>query len=114
MKCRTREAQLVLARLLAKPLDDPTVVDEIQSLDSAIHHEAEAQQSTRLKEIFTRDSKQHTLRRMLLGGGTAFFQQIGGTNVIAYYLPVVLTRSVGLSSRMALILSAVDSISLMF
>ena len=114
MKCRTSEAQQVLARLLAKPLDDPVLVDEIQSLDSAIHHEAEVQQSTRLEEIFTRNSKQHTLRRMLLGGGTAFFQQIGGTNVIAYYLPVVLTRSVGLSSRMALILSAVDSISLMF
>ena len=114
MKCCTSEAQLVLARLLTKPLDDPEVVDEIQSLDCAIHHEAEAQQSTRLKEIFTKTSKQHTLRRMLLGGGTAFFQWIGDTNVIAYYLPVVLTRSVGLSSRMALILSAVDSISLMF
>ena len=114
MMCRASEAQHVLACLLAKPLDDLEVVDEIQSLDSAIHHEAEAQQSTRLKEIFARNNKQYTLRRMLLGGGTAFFQQIGGTNVIAYYLPVVLTRSVGLSSRMALILSAVDSISLMF
>jgi hypothetical protein len=46
-----------------------------------------------------------TLRRILLGTGTAFFQQVGGTNVIAYYLSVILTRSVGLSIRMSLIIS---------
>jgi hypothetical protein len=51
---------------------------------------------------------------MLLGAGTPFFQQIGGTNVIASYLPIVLTRSVGLSNRMSLILYACDSISLVF
>lgn len=99
---------------MAKPTDDPDVVDQIQNLVATVEYEAEVQQSAPMKEIFTRNSKQQTLRRMLLGAGTAFFQQVGGTNVIAYYLPVVLTRSVGLSSRMALILSACDSMSLMF
>ncbi|KAJ3953078.1 hypothetical protein N0V92_010465 [Colletotrichum tropicale] len=56
----------------------------------------------------------NTLRRILLGAGTPVFQQLGGTNVIAYYLPIVLVRSFGMSQRMALILSAVDSMSLMF
>jgi MFS family permease len=114
MKNRVSEAQHILARLLMKPDDDPIVVSEIQHSVASVHHEAEVQQSVALKEIFTRNSKQQTLRRMILGAGTAFFQQVGGTNVIAYYLPVVLTRSVGLSSRMALVLSAVDSMSLMF
>ena len=114
MKNRVNEAQNILARLLSKPEDDAQVRGEIEHLVASVHHEAEVQQSMPLKEIFTRNSKQQTLRRMLLGAGTAFFQQMGGTNVIAYYLPVVLTRSVGLSSRMALVLSAVDSMSLMF
>ncbi|KAF4219512.1 hypothetical protein CNMCM6805_006620 [Aspergillus fumigatiaffinis] len=114
MKNRVGEAQNILARLLSKPDNDPFVTSEIRTLVAAVHHDAEVQESVALKEILTWKSKQQTLRRMLLGAGTAFFQQMGGTNVIAYYLPVVLTRSVGLSSRMALILSAVDSMSLMF
>ncbi|KAJ5408464.1 hypothetical protein N7509_002347 [Penicillium cosmopolitanum] len=114
MKNRVSEAQNILARLLSKQYNDAVVVSEIQHLVASVHHEAEVQESVALKEIFTFNSKQQKLRRMFLGAGTAFFQQVGGTNVIAYYLPVVLTRSVGLSSRMALILSAVDSMSLMF
>ncbi|GAD91793.1 hypothetical protein NECHADRAFT_48029 [Paecilomyces variotii No. 5] len=114
MKNRVTEAQNILARLLSKPDNDPVVISEIQNLVAAVHHEAEVQQSAAIKEIFKRGSKQQTLRRILLGAGTAFFQQVGGTNVIAYYLPIVLTRSVGLSNRTALVLSACDSISLMF
>ncbi|KAL4883236.1 general substrate transporter [Aspergillus karnatakaensis] len=114
MKHQTSEAQDTLSRLLDKPIDDPEVVEEIQGLAATIHHEAEVQQSIPLKEILARHSKQQTLRRMLLGAGTPFMQQVGGTNVIAYYLPIVLTRSVGLSNRLALILSACDSMSLMF
>lgn len=108
------KAQNILARLLSKPEDDPAVIDEIQNLVATVHHETQMQQFSIRKEIFASNNKRRTLRRMLLGVGTAFFQQVGGTNVIAYYLPVVLTRSVGLSNRMALILSAVDSMSLMF
>ncbi|KAJ9303114.1 hypothetical protein DTO271G3_488 [Paecilomyces variotii] len=114
MKHRVSEAQEVLAKLTARPTNDPDVVEGIQTLVASINHEAEVQKSLLLKEIFTRNSKQQTLRRLLLGAGTAFFQQVGGTNVIAYYLPIVLTRSVGLSNRMSLVLSACDSMSLMF
>ncbi|KAJ6023456.1 uncharacterized protein N7446_013818 [Penicillium canescens] len=114
MKHRANEAREILARLLAKSTDDSEVVDGIQTLEIAVNHEHEVQQTKPFQEIFKRKSKQQTMRRILLGAGTAFFQQVGGTNVIAYYLPVVLTRSVGLDNRMALILSAVDSMSLMF
>jgi nitrate/nitrite transporter NarK len=65
-----------------------------------------------LREVFT-NGREQNFRRILLGAGTSFFQQLGGTNVVAYYLPVVLVRSFGFSNRMALILSACDSISLM-
>ena len=41
-------------------------------------------------------------------------QQMGGVNVVAYYLPVVLERSFGFSPRMSLILSAIDSMQWMF
>lgn len=77
-------------------------MDEIQSLEISVNHESEVQQPKPLQAIFKCKSKQQTLRRILLGAGTAFFQQVGQTNVIAYYIPVVLTRSVGLDNRMAL------------
>lgn len=114
MKHRAHDAQDIYARLLDKPYDDPMAIEEIQCQMAALQLEAESQQSNPLKEILTANSKQQTLRRMLLGAGTAIFQQVGGTNVIAYYLPIVLTRSVGLNNRLALILSACDSMSLMF
>lgn len=113
MRDRVDEAQAILARLSAQPSDNPSVVDEIQYLVATVHHESEVQHSVSIKEIFS-SGEQMTFRRILLGAGTPFFQQLGGVNVIAYYLPVVLVRSFGMSDRMALILSAVDSMSLMF
>lgn len=79
MKDRFSEAQNILARLLAKPEHDPAVLDETQSLVFTVHQEAETQQSSVLEEVFASDNKQQTLRRMLLGAGTSFFQQMGGT-----------------------------------
>lgn len=83
MKDHVSKVQYTLAWLLAKPEDDPVVIDEIQDLVATVHHETEAQQSSVLKEIFASNDKHQTLRQMLLGAGTAFFKQVGGTNVIA-------------------------------
>ncbi|KAL4800909.1 general substrate transporter [Aspergillus venezuelensis] len=80
MRNRAHEAQDILSRLLDKPYDDSIVVDEIQGLVAMVHHEAEVQLSNPLKETFTRNSRQQTLRRILLGAGTPFIQQVGGTN----------------------------------
>ncbi|UPL02316.1 hypothetical protein LCI18_013250 [Fusarium solani-melongenae] len=113
MRDRTGEAQTILARLAAKPETDASVVEEISRLVTSVRHEAAVQDAVTVKEIF-RNGEQQTLRRVLLGAGTSVFQQIGGVNVIAYYLPVVLVRSFGMSERLALILSAVDSMQLMF
>ncbi|KAH6884466.1 general substrate transporter [Thelonectria olida] len=113
MRDRTGEAQAILARLAAKPENDASVAEQVGLLVASVHHEAAVQDAVTWREIF-RNGEQQTLRRILLGAGTSVFQQIGGVNVIAYYLPVVLVRSFGMSDRLALILSAVDSMQLMF
>lgn len=108
---RHDEALTIIGRLRGKPVDHAEVRGELQLLCDVVAHEA-AEQRGAFREIF-QGGKQQTLRRILLGMGTQFMQQIGGTNVIATYLPVVLTRSFGMTERLALILSATVSIWLM-
>ncbi|KAL8950719.1 MAG: hypothetical protein Q9222_003255 [Ikaeria aurantiellina] len=52
-----------------------------------------------------------TIRRLLLGAGTQAMQQLAGINVTSYYLPTVLTRSVGLGNSLARLLAACNSVS---
>lgn len=113
MTDQVEKAQMVLAALEAKPDGDPDINQEINYLVAVVKHETEVRKAVGIKEIFS-NGEQMNFRRIVLGAGTPFFQQIGGVNVIAYYLPVVLVRSFGMSERLALILSAVDSMSLMF
>ena len=80
-------------------------------METIAHEKAEGEIGWR--EIF-HNGRQQTFRRILLGMGANIFQQIGGVNVVAYYLPVVLERSFGFSPRLALILSACDSMQWMF
>ncbi|KAI4172505.1 MAG: hypothetical protein LQ343_003499 [Gyalolechia ehrenbergii] len=53
----------------------------------------------------------HTIRRLLLGAGTQAMQQLAGINVTSYYLPTVLTESVGLGNSLARLLAACNSVS---
>ena len=80
MRNRVEEAQTILARLESKPTNDPAVVEEIRYLVAMVDHEAEVQNSVSVKEIFS-NGEQMTFRRILLGAGTPFFQQMGGVNV---------------------------------
>ena len=107
-KDRTEEASHIISRLRAKPQHDPVVLAEVAMLSEAIQAERAQQSGVTLREIFQGGKKQ-TLRRILLGMGTQFMQQIGGTNVVATYMPVVLTQSFGMSARLSLILSATVS-----
>lgn len=101
-----------IARLLAKPATDSEVLVALRSIEDMVAHETESQQAG-WKTIFD-CGPQQTFRRIALGAGANFMQQFGGVNVVAYYLPVVLKRSFGFDDRMALILSAVDSMQWMF
>lgn len=110
--CPAPEIKEVIARLLQKTPDEEEVLQKLQEIQSIVSHEAEIQ-SAGWREIF-QNGPQQTFRRILLGAGANFMQQFGGVNVVAYYLPVVLKRSFGFSDRLALILSAVDSMQWMF
>jgi hypothetical protein len=112
LKGRQQEAEVVLSRLVAKPIDDPEVQDLLHVMVTTIARERADGQIT-WREVFHNGSQQ-TFRRILLGAGTSFMQQIGGVNIVAYYLPVVLERSFGFSPRLSLILSACDSMQWMF
>ncbi|KAK1059654.1 hypothetical protein LTR74_012489 [Friedmanniomyces endolithicus] len=107
LKDRHEEARAVLARLHAKPVDSPEVRESLEIIIETIAEER-ADGEIGWREVF-HNGRQQTFRRILLGLGVSIFQQLGGINVVAYYLPVVLERSFGFSPRMALILSAIDS-----
>ncbi|CAO2656677.1 Nn.00g054800.m01.CDS01 [Neocucurbitaria sp. VM-36] len=109
---RQEEAQEIWARLQNTTRDDPKVHAEINLILDTINHEQEARPIT-WREVFA-GGEQQDLRRILLGAGTSLMQQLGGINVVVYYLPVIFTQSFGFSPRLALILSAVDFLSLCF
>ncbi|OBT82912.1 hypothetical protein VE02_08972 [Pseudogymnoascus sp. 03VT05] len=112
MKGRHEEAQTIIARLQAKHRDDESVTEALQLIVAMVTHEQELAK-VGWREIFS-NGEQQTFRRVALGAGTSIMQQMGGINVVVYYMPVILTTSFGFSDRTALILSACDFISLMF
>ncbi|KAH8887133.1 general substrate transporter [Thozetella sp. PMI_491] len=111
LRDRIDEARDIIARLLGKNPESPEAKEDLRIIVDSVSREMQEPAIT-IKEIM-HNGRQQNLRRILLGCGVAFMQQASGTNVMANYLPVVLTRSVGMSDRLALILSACNSISLM-
>ncbi|THW02768.1 hexose carrier protein, partial [Aureobasidium pullulans] len=109
---RPEEAKKSLARMLAKSLDDEAVAIYLKTIIDTIERE-KSDGTVGWREVFS-NKEQQTFRRICLGAGVNFMQQMGGVNVVAYYLPVVLERSFGFSPRMSLILSAIDSMQWMF
>lgn len=98
---RIEEASVVLGRLRAKPIHDTAVMAEIQILSDNVASQMAAQGGLSMKELLHGGSKQ-TFRRILLGCGTQFMQQMGGTNVVATYMPVS-TKSFLLLSQMLIL-----------
>jgi sugar porter (SP) family MFS transporter len=107
---RTDEAQVVISRLYGRPTEDVEVQNFVESITSGLQHEAETSKGL-WKDLVSND-RLHSRRRVLLGAGTQFMQQWGGINIINYYLPVVF-GTLGLSRRIALILSGCNVINLM-
>ena len=96
---RHAEAQVVMARLQSKPADDASVRAEITLIMETIANEKQ-EDSVGWREVFS-GGEQQNLRRILLGAGTSLMQQLGGINVVVYYLPVILMKSFGFSNRFA-------------
>ena len=71
----------------------------------------EIKQSINLEQ--TPDDKRNTkpMFRLILGVGAQAMQQATGINIICYYLPYVLTQSVGLTGETARLLAAVNAMT---
>ncbi|KAJ5511477.1 hypothetical protein N7453_003580 [Penicillium expansum] len=91
---REEEEIEVLSCLEAKPTDDPVVVTLRNEIAFSIQYER--QNAMRWRDLLKKDKKNDTktLRRVLLGVGSQFMQQFGGINIMSYYMPTVLTKSV--------------------
>ncbi|TVY32146.1 Sugar transporter [Lachnellula subtilissima] len=113
MKDRRDDAHEALRRYLGEnlSLDDPTVINELLSIEEA--YNIEKQSRITLKEVvLSRDRSGH-LKRLLLGCGGQFMQQFGGINALNYYFPIILTENIGLSEFMARVLTGCNATSYM-
>ncbi|OJJ42115.1 hypothetical protein ASPZODRAFT_20761 [Penicilliopsis zonata CBS 506.65] len=116
-KDRIEEATQVLADVHgggATPLT-PVVVAERNEILHA--YRAERDNAVSWGDLLrnrTRDNGQGTLRRFVLGLGTQIIVQLSGVNATSYYLPTVLTASVGLPDRLARLLTAANGIHYTF
>lgn len=110
LKDRHDEATEIMGRLAAIPPDSREVTESMALVLEQLKHEREFT-GDRFKEVFT-NGKQQNFYRICLGAGCFVMQQMGGINVSASYLPVVLMRAFGFGERMALVLAAVASMTM--
>ncbi|EWZ47119.1 hypothetical protein FOCG_11125 [Fusarium oxysporum f. sp. radicis-lycopersici 26381] len=110
---RTQEATEILACIEDKPTTSPVVTAQLHEIQYSVDYEL--QHAVKWKDILLRRNKDtadtKTLRRLLLSANTQLMQQFGGINIMSYYMPTVLINSVGLSERMARLLSACNAVS---
>lgn len=108
---KEEEAVEVIACLEAKSLNDPFVIAQRNEIEFTIQYERE--NAMRWRDLFKKKSANDTktLRRLLLGAGSQFMQQMGGINIMSYYLPTVLETAVGMEESMARLLTACNAIS---
>lgn len=99
------EATNVLARLLNTTEDDSRVQESCAEIEEALEHE----DSGSFREIFTERTQQN-LRRVLLGIGALYMQQMSGINTVGYYLPMILQDQVGLSRLQSAIVAGCGAI----
>ena len=105
------EALDVLCRVHDKQPDDRYIVEERDAILHAIEIERRVEGSASWTAMFRKDEVR-TRYRVLLAWGMQFMNQVGGINLVVYYIPTVLTSSVGMSDKLAQILGGF--INLMF
>lgn len=97
------EAIEVLCRVHNKSPDDEYILAEKKAIVDAIEFDRRVERSQSFMSIFHSDEVR-TRRRVLLAWGMQFMNQIGGINLVVYYIPTVLVKSVGMSAKLAQIL----------
>lgn len=103
-KGRFDEAHYVLHRLADKPMDDPDVIEDLESIKASF----EAQKGAtpfKYKELLE-GGKTQTFRRVLLGFFVQSAQQISGINMVATYANTIIASSFDFDSQMSHLLAA--------
>ncbi|KAJ5986346.1 general substrate transporter [Penicillium sp. IBT 35674x] len=109
---RPNEALQIIADLEGQETTDAFVQLQISEMQYSV--EFERSNSVSFSDIIRGRAREksgtNTVRRLVLGMGVQAFQQFTGINVTSYYLPTVLTTSVGLSESLARLLTACNSV----
>ncbi|KAK2596742.1 hypothetical protein QQS21_006197 [Conoideocrella luteorostrata] len=109
-KERNNEALQVLCDIYDTNAEDEKVVNEQRGILNALRAESAAVEYSWAR-LFMKDRVQ-TGKRVALAYGMQFMNQMGGINLVVYYMPTVLRKNIGLFHDMAVLLSA--TINLMF
>ncbi|KAL3482529.1 general substrate transporter [Aspergillus californicus] len=101
-KGRNEEALQILSDVYGRPKDDPRIQEEQAEILEALAMETKNGEY-QWRNVLKPDAVQ-TGRRVLLGYGMQFMNQVGGINLIVYFIPTVLSNNVGLSHDLSLII----------
>ncbi|KAJ0162902.1 Sugar transporter STL1 [Colletotrichum tanaceti] len=110
---REQEAVRVLCDVFDKDPADEYIRAEVQAIHSAIEMEVAEKTSASWVGIFKND-RLRTGHRVLLAWGAQFMNQIGGINLVVYYIPSVLVQNVGMTAHMAQIIGGCVQMMFMF
>ncbi|KAJ5749189.1 uncharacterized protein N7511_010885 [Penicillium nucicola] len=102
------EALQVLCDIYDMGPEDGKVISESEGIIQAIHLET-LHGEYKWSQILKRDEVQ-TGRRVLLAYGIQFMNQMGGINLVVYYVTSVLEYNVGLTRKLSLLLGGVIQI----
>jgi len=109
---RPDEALQIIADLEGQETTDAFVQLQLSEIKYSVEYERS--NSVSFSDIIRGRAREksgtNTIRRLVLGMGAQAFQQFTGINVTSYYLPTVLTTSVGLSESLARLLTACNSV----
>ncbi|KAI9841234.1 MAG: hypothetical protein M1837_000899 [Sclerophora amabilis] len=102
---RNDDALKVLCDVYDEEPNDPKVSREYSDILQTVAAETERGQY-RWSQILKQDEVQ-TGRRVLLAYGMQFMNQVGGINLVVYYVPTVLEDNVGLTRNLSLLIGGV-------
>lgn len=103
LKGRRQEAKAVIARLSGTTEDDPAVQAELKSIEEVLAVET----NSSFKLLLERGPSQN-LQRTIIAVAAQFFQQIGGINLLTYYLALLLEQSLGFAPDISRLISAAN------
>lgn len=110
---REEDAIKVLCDVYDKDPTDEYIVREKTAIIQAIELERAINKSKSFLSIFQNDDVK-TGRRVLLAWGVQLMNQVGGINLVVYYIPSVLVQNVGMTPFTAQILGGCINMMFMF